>query len=628
MPKIPLYNQGLGSTTKLATGRLGPRLNTQALTAPARARANFFDNASKIAFEFGQQEKKRETDRIYAEEFLRLQDEGTTFNLENKDTTMEGYQKNWDAFQRRAEGRVNSMPITKSQRASILQRLAPDFAKQNIAGKQNAYNRGRNIASSTFQSITNNDIESIANLPMMHPDRVAMREKIRVRTDEALRNDLNIGEYTPVFVDNQIEKLSVTKSLNAANTMADIEGVDNLIALSKNLTAEDIKALNTDVETAKTRVRAEIIGALTSTLSLDDIGTRITTVEQIDARSRALLDGSAFADRPDLKAMLGDLDDVGQRQFLEKVTQKTKDMRTELTFRQGQEDRRIKESNENLYQDFSSRIISFDADAPSVAEINSAPFEGKEGESLRQGLLGILERRLSADLLTDTSPTTYIESKKLIHRNDVTSLTQKFTMPHEAGQEGFANQFSLTEGKSIMDRAGAEGGYNFKNYTDLANLILDRDKSNKSAEAANKRDQADRFQAFVSAYETRIKGMAGLAKLDLSSDTRFYDFTIFMEDRYYKAISEGKDPRNLLNPRSEDFILKDEDKFAFSFQEQMKLIGKQLKPSQEQSLSDIAPPQKPAGMSVQDWVNSDTYKNYFQSQDWQIYRSKQPELTE
>ena len=179
-----------------------------------------------------------------------------------------------------------------------------------------------------------------------------------------------------------------------------------------------------------------------------------------------------------------------------------------------------------------------------------------------------------------------------------------------------------------MDRAGAEGGYNFKNYTDLANLILDRDKSNKSAEAANKRDQADRFQAFVSAYETRIKGMAGLAKLDLSSDTRFYDFTIFMEERYYKAISEGKDPRSLLNPRSEDFILKDEDKFAFSFQEQMSLIGKQLKPSQEQSLSDIAPPQKPAGMSIEDWMNSDTYKNYFQSQDWQTYKSKQPELTE
>ena len=626
MPKIPLYNQGLGSTTELATGRLSPRLNVQTLTAPLRARANFFDNASKVAFEFGEQEKKRETDRIYAEEFLRFQDEATTFNLENKDTDMENYQKNWNGFQRNTESRINSMNLTRSQKASIIQRLAPDFAKQNISGKNNAYLRGRKIASSAFQSITNNDIETIAGLPFMHPDRVAMRSKIDNRTNEALVNDLDIGDYTPSFVDNRIEVLSATKALNAAGTLTDIEGVDNLIALSKNLTAADIKALNTDVETAKTRVRGEMVSTLTATLSEDDIGTTVVNVEQIDARSRGLLDGSAFKDRPDLQKMYEDLDEVGKQQFLEQVNKKTKDMRTELNFRQGQEDRRIKENNEELYQDLSKRIISFDADAPSVSELNNADFEGKEGEALRQGLLGLLERRLSADILTDTSPTTYIESKKLIHDNKVTSLTQKFTMPHEVGQEGFANSFSLEEGKSLMDRAGVEGGYTFDRYTKLANLILDRDKSNKSEDAANKRDQADRFQKFVSAYEQRIKGIAGLAKLDQGADTRYYDFTVFMEDRYYKAIAEGKDARDLLNPRSPDFILKDEDKFAFSFQEQMQLIGKQLKPELEGSLSDIAPPQKPAGMSIEDWINSDTYKDYFSSQNWQIYQSKQPEV--
>ena len=198
MPKIPLYNQGQGSSVQTAASPLSPRANVGAFTAPGQAQAAFAQKAGEIAFQFGMQEKKRETDRIYGEEFLRLQDEGTTFNMED-------YQKNWTGFQTGIENRVNSMNLTRSQKASIIQRLAPDFAKQNIAGKNNAYLRGKTIASNTFQSVTNNDIETMANLPFMHPDRVAIRKRISDSTAEALQNDLDIGKYTSSFVDNQVD---------------------------------------------------------------------------------------------------------------------------------------------------------------------------------------------------------------------------------------------------------------------------------------------------------------------------------------------------------------------------------------------------------------------------------------
>ncbi len=41
MPRIPLYNQGLGPTTRLATGQLSRAADVGAFTAPGRALAQF-----------------------------------------------------------------------------------------------------------------------------------------------------------------------------------------------------------------------------------------------------------------------------------------------------------------------------------------------------------------------------------------------------------------------------------------------------------------------------------------------------------------------------------------------------------------------------------------------------------
>lgn len=627
MPKIPLYNEGRGSGVDLAAGQLSPRASMQAFTAPATASAKFFDGLSKVAAEFGQREKSRETDRVYAEELVRLRKEATTFNLENRDTEIGSYEANWRDFQDAAENRIRSYGnLTNSQAQTIVNKLAPDFANFNIDGKQQAYVRGQGIASAGFQSITNNRIERIASLPIGHPDRVSEKNKYLEELGKARLDGLNIGDYDEAFFDNQVESLSITKQLDSASSLTAIDDVDDLIAVSPNLSSADIKALNNDVETARTRVRAESVAALTSTLSLDDIGTKITSVEQIDERRQALLDGSAFADRPSLRAMLNDLDDVGKEQFLAEVNQKTKDMRGQLNFRQGQEDRRVKQVNDDIYTDFYGRIIKQEADAPSVEDINNAPFEGQEGEKLREGLKGVLQRRLSGDLLTDTSPKTYMGTKVLIDQGKIKSITQPFTLEHERGQEGFANSFSLTEGKSLIERVGnTDGyGYNYPDYNQLAALVDDQDKASQSVDRQEKVLQAKAFQAFLSGYENKIKGYSGLSKLDMSADIRMYDFTKYMEKRFYKAIEEGKDYRDLLDPRHPDFLIAEPDKFALSFDEQVKLIGEQLK-SEKPQLSEISPPQKPEGMPVDVWMNSKTYNDYYSSQDWQLYKSLVPE---
>ena len=60
MPKIPLYNQGMGSAVQLAAGTLSPRADVGAFTAPGRALSGLAEQAGNIAFRFGEAEKKAE----------------------------------------------------------------------------------------------------------------------------------------------------------------------------------------------------------------------------------------------------------------------------------------------------------------------------------------------------------------------------------------------------------------------------------------------------------------------------------------------------------------------------------------------------------------------------------------
>ena len=60
MARIPLYNQGRGTTQQLATGSLSPSANVSAFTAPGLASASFADSAGQIAFNFGQAEQRKQ----------------------------------------------------------------------------------------------------------------------------------------------------------------------------------------------------------------------------------------------------------------------------------------------------------------------------------------------------------------------------------------------------------------------------------------------------------------------------------------------------------------------------------------------------------------------------------------
>ena len=98
MPRIPLYNQGQGLTTRMATGALSPRANVGAFTAPGQAQARLASQAGQIAFDFGMAQKNAETRREQDEYFTQFSREFAEYNRNDKQTDTTKYRDDFKKF--------------------------------------------------------------------------------------------------------------------------------------------------------------------------------------------------------------------------------------------------------------------------------------------------------------------------------------------------------------------------------------------------------------------------------------------------------------------------------------------------------------------------------------------------
>lgn len=136
MPKIPLYNQGMGSAVSLEAQRLSPRADVGAFTAPGRALAGLAEQTGDIAFRFGQAEKKAETDRVYNEKLLEYTEKADQFIANPGVRTIEGFNFRAREFQQGLDQDIDGLAgLTPSQRQNI---------KLNLNGKmQQRFSVGR-----------------------------------------------------------------------------------------------------------------------------------------------------------------------------------------------------------------------------------------------------------------------------------------------------------------------------------------------------------------------------------------------------------------------------------------------------------------------------------------------------
>jgi hypothetical protein len=188
----------------------------------------------------------------------------------------------------------------------------------------------------------------------------------------------------------------------------------------------------------------------------------------------------------------------------------------------------------------------------------------------------------------------------------ITSVTQKFTLPSEAGLEGFANRASNSEGKSILDRQGIT--ISDQNAEDFEQDLSAKNKSSVSSEDKARTEALRRFDAFLQGNKQLVQGNPAFIKYDPTGETRFYDFTQQMRIRFIQGLDKGATPDQLLNPRSPEYILKDDDFYAITPQQQLDNIKKAFEKKDEPTLADVSPPPRPQGMSPSEYLNSEEYQ--------------------
>ena len=145
MPRIPLYNKGLGPTQGLAAGQLSPRASTAAFTAPGRAFAGFqqtLSQAGKVAADFELAQQKINADTLETQLTSDLNEKFS--ELENKRISdvkvFESEAKNiFDELNATIDnaGRINSR-----LKSTLKNNFNARFSAASIGGKQNAFTRG------------------------------------------------------------------------------------------------------------------------------------------------------------------------------------------------------------------------------------------------------------------------------------------------------------------------------------------------------------------------------------------------------------------------------------------------------------------------------------------------------
>ena len=599
MPKIPLYNQGLGQTVTTKPIQ-GVRANEGAFTAAQKGFSEFGISLENAAFLIRLAEKKAETDRVGDEETLSLQNRAENFRLNNKDTDTATYEKNWKKFQNKELDRLKQLPLTKSQLNTVTRRLLPIFSSESSKGKINAYNRGQNIRLNAANALNENNISKASDLPIGHPDRDYMIQQIDDNIASSFKKDLNLKDNS-VSARQRIAKLSYQKRLAATDSTAELFDIQFDIERDKDLTAGDLKAFSTQIETTRNRIRDNTVAALTTVIDDQDITNgNITNEGQINERYDDAAK-SEFGGNQIMQQQYRSLDDKGKADFRRVLAERRSASIAQLNFSQRQSDRRDDEANETLYTDNIKSVVS---GTMSIVDIRNLDFKGEKGQKYREQLTSMASKVASGTVLTDSKPLVYQGTSALVLQGKVTDVTQKYKLMTDPSSVP-------PEGLSLLDRFG--DGLSSTDIEHFAGLITSRKNASTSADSKTKTEAFKGFDDFVNGNKQSIMGSAAFRRLDPTSDTRFYDFTVQMRRRFEEGLGAGLYYKNMLDPRHPDYLLKPDDMFAPTKQDQLKNITDSFKDQLPPTLQDVRPPARLPGQSPQDYLASEVYKTWVTS---------------
>ena len=308
MPKIPLYNKGLGPSVDLATGQLGTSVDAQALSSPARQLAalgetigkagqtfaqnqiNYNSRKARIDFEFEKAEQNREARKIADELSRKYDEQASDFNLNNL-TTYTTTDVAANAFNiaitDSARQEISELVVTDRQRTLIESKVLNSLAPKLSDAKKNAYIHGTN------ESVRSHDASFAQMLQNIQPDDTFPELAAKVQDAQEQANTLIANGGKPAVMPSNIEAAVLGTYVQTSIAAAvDLERLDELAKTIPALAVPNAvrKTLSSDIRVRRTAIIAENAEAIQGDINKLDL--RDFSSDDLEDTAQQIRDGN------------------------------------------------------------------------------------------------------------------------------------------------------------------------------------------------------------------------------------------------------------------------------------------------------------------------------------------------
>lgn len=290
MPRIPLYNKGLGPGVELAAQRLSPEASTAAFTAPGRALAGFAEQAGDVAFRFGMAERKSQDRRILKEENIAANEFFSDKALKDQSTDTDTAKANMQSYRDEYLGTLEAKGYDSRRMNLVMQEVDAVFGAKNLAAQQNAFNRHLKMATDIDNQAIEVNLQALSTFDPGTPEH----ERALANNAAIFANAREEGRTlnkTEIEVEQEATLGRAQSRFNAATT---VEEVNSIYAeLAADTTIDPVK-LST-AQKIKNQKNKEILDNIESTVNLGF--SEAETVEEAEALAKEFNDNPFVNDK-------------------------------------------------------------------------------------------------------------------------------------------------------------------------------------------------------------------------------------------------------------------------------------------------------------------------------------------
>ena len=250
MPRIPLYNQGQGSATRLATGQLSRRADTGAFAAPGQASASFARSAGKVVTDFALAERNRK-DKILLEdvqnkaiEYAKIkakEDEGIVDDTTTSKSNFASYKSNF--LQDNVEN--PTLKYNTRQKKFLTRAVNNIFANVSLGAQMTAFDLGTSNATKADNKSLENHLELLAT---SSPDLPAYQKAFKDST-EIINLATSEGRTLKIPDEETLQKQIKEKRFD--NSMLSASSVEEAQRAYRTLSEDESVSLGTKTQASK-----------------------------------------------------------------------------------------------------------------------------------------------------------------------------------------------------------------------------------------------------------------------------------------------------------------------------------------------------------------------------------------